>query len=518
MVLLLCSSMIVVACSSNDANDNRLPTIAPTNTARAHATATFIPASSGVVLPRADWDNVDYMYAAMRPEYAADVDEFVYSRRYYIEATLTLGPENAVVQGAQRVRYTNTSPDVLTEIAYRLYPNIADMAGQLRVENLTLNGVAIEPIYENRGQVMSIPIAGGLQPRESVEMTMDFIMVVERGLLPDRFGFASQQFQAFNWHPALSVYDGKEHGWWKNRVYGNHWDPYYGAVGLYEFKITHDKKVLVGMSGVVINTSENADGSVTEHIVTGPMRDNFMVASPVMGKITDEVDGTRVNVLFMPGGERAAEWVMESGIRSLEIFNRIYGHYPYAELDIAQTETGAGGIEYPGIILVDTNFWQNGDPTTELITAHEVAHQWWYGMVGNNQDETPFLDESLASFSEGVYLREAYDDNDERYIAWFFLGSGGTDMTMFRAANDFPNAAYVGTLVYVKGRVFYGQLAEMLGWDTFYAGLNLYFHRMKYKITSPFLILRSFEDVSGIELDAYFREWVGNVTLYSLGG
>lgn len=519
IILLTLLATALLACSSDEDNQGVFPTISPTETARPHATATFVNLSFQEETSVVDWDSVDHMYAAMRPEYTSHVDDFVHTRRYYIEAELILGDENAVISGAQRVHFTNTYDHDLSEIVFRLYPNFADMAGQVRVEHLTLNGEPIEAVYTERDTVMSIPLANGLAPNQSVEIGMGFIMVVERGLLPERFGFSSEQFQAFNWHPALSVYNPEEKTWWKNRLYAHHWDPYYGEIGLYEIKLTHSKDVLVGISGVTIDTTENSDNTITEHIVTGPMRDDFMVASPVMGKITDEVDGITVNVYFMPGGERAAEWVMETGIRSLEIFNRLFGDYPYAELDIAQTETNAGGIEYPGIILVDRNVWQNGSPNTELTTAHEVAHQWWYAMVGNNQDEAPFLDEALASFSEGIYLREAYDDNGERYNTWLqgsrdtlnnFTSNMGQDMTMYRPANSFPSSTYVGVLIYTKGRAFYGELAEMLGWDTLISGLRLYFERMQYKITNPNEILLSLEEVSGQPLGGIFLRCVGD--------
>jgi aminopeptidase N len=237
-----------------------------------------------------------------------------------------------------------------------------------------------------------------------------------------------------------------------------------------------------------------------------------------MGKITDEIDGIVVNVYFLPGGERGAEWVMEVSLRTLEVFNRIFGDYPYAELDIAQTEIAAGGVEYPGIVVVDRNLWDNGSPTTELITAHEVGHQWWYAMVGNNQGEVPWIDESITSYAEGIYLRETYEDDEERYTDWlqsqrnsfnFFLGSGAENLTMNRSTIEFP-PFQVGILIYTKGRIFYSELEEMVGRDVFYQALNNYFLDMKYEITSAYDIMRHFEEASGQDLDAFFYEWVGD--------
>ena len=480
-------ALVVSACGTEASGSGDFPTIAPTETARPHATATFIPQESVSALPEVDWNNVSHMYGAMRPDYTGDVDQFIEGNRYYIDVTLDLGPEAAVISGAQRVRYTNTNEVTLDEVVYRLYPNLADMGGRLRIFNVTLDGEPIEPIYEVRNSVMSIPIEGGLAPGESAEMTMDFIMTVERGINPERFGFEHDQFQAVNWHPTLSVYEGPEKGWWKTRIFTQNNDPYYGAPGLYEIFITHDPDTIIGMSGVTIDTVENEDGTITEHVVTGPMRDNFILAGTTMGKITDEVEGTTVNVYFLPGGERGAEWVMEVSLRSIEVFNDLFGDYPYSEMDVGQTYIAAGGVEYPGIFVVVQSNWNNGSPATENVTAHEAAHQWWYAMVGNNQGETPWLDESLTTYSAAMYLREAYDDNDERYINTiqgqqntfnFFLGSGAQNLTMHRPTVEFP-PFQVGILVYVKGSLFYHELEQMIGREAFEQGVWNYFHDMK---------------------------------------
>lgn len=510
--------VMITACDSEDSEEGRLPPLAPTVTALPHATATFVPPAEKPELSEVDWDDIDNMYLAMRPDYVGDVDQQINANRYYIEAKLELGPEAAIVDGAQRVQYTNETGVTLDEVVYRLYPNLADMGGQIRIFNVTLNGQPVEPVLEVRDSVLSIPVAGGLAPGEVAEMTMEFIMVVERGINPERFGFEHDQFQAVNWHPSLSVWEGPERGWWKTRIDPRNNDPYYSEVAMYEMRLTHSNDVVLATSGITIDTQRNDDGTLTAHIVTGPQRgDNFLVAGTSMGQITDSVDGTTVNVYFLPGGERAASWVMESGLRSIEVFNRIFGDYPYAELDIAQTYIAALGVEYPGIVVVDAAFWLNGSPTTENTTAHEVAHQWWYALVGNNQGEVPWLDESITSYSEGIYLREGYDDEEQRFEAWLqsnresyngYLGIGGTDLTMNRASTEFPPFT-VGVLIYTKGRVFYSELEEMIGREAFYAALQSYFEDMKYKITTPAALLRHFEMASGQELDAFFLEWVG---------
>lgn len=559
-IMMVLALLVLVACGTSDDSNGNLPSIRNTEAPLPPTTPTYVPLQSPESLDSADinWADVEYMYPAMRPEYVGDVDQFVNTQRYYIRAELTFESTLAAIQGTQVVRYTNNTGVELDEIVFRLTSNTASLGSFQRVENVTLNGEPIEPLFEARDSVMVIPVEGGLAPYETAEMSMDFIMVAERGVLPGRVGYTSNQFQAVNWMPVLSVWDGPEDGWWRDRLYGNHWDPYYNEISLWDIELTYPSNALMAISGITIEKTEHDNETITERIVTGPMRDNFLLASTDMGVISDSVDGIRVNVYYMPEGERGASWVLESAIRSLEIFNELWGDYPYVELDVAQTETNAGGIEYSGIILVDRNVWDAGSPTTELVTAHEVAHQWWYGMVGNNQDTTPFLDESLASWSEAIYYRDAYDDNNERYrgqvegdrntfASFSFAYSGDTDM--FRPANDFPNQA-VGLLVYTQGTVFYADLQDQLLTpagrlalqapnisavgstapirrvaiprsyegqsaydlsqpDLMDMALSDYFNRMKYRITEPVEILNSFETVTGQDFDAFFYSYLG---------
>lgn len=83
-------------------------------------------------------------------------------------------------------------------------------------------------------------------------------------------------------------------------------------------------------------------------------------------------------------------------VSALEDFSRRYGPYPYTTYTMALTPGLTGGIEYPG-------FTMQGPNSHGRSTPHEVAHQWFYGLVGNNQGRDPWLDESLATWAEARF-------------------------------------------------------------------------------------------------------------------
>ena len=74
--------------------------------------------------------------------------------------------------------------------------------------------------------------------------------------------------------------------------------------------------------------------------------------------------------------------------------SRRFGPPPYPVINLARLPLGGGGIEYPGSILMLDD--------SRLVTVHEVAHQWFYGMVGNSQVRDPWLDEAFASWAQEV--------------------------------------------------------------------------------------------------------------------
>ena len=151
----------------------------------------------------------------------------------------------------------------------------------------------------------------------------------------------------------------------------------------------------------------------------------------------------------------------------------------------------------------------------EIVIAHEVGHQWFYAMVGNNQVEHPWLDESLTSYTEFVYARawhtqaqaDAYVADFERRYARY-TGTGLPDLPLDLPVEQYSNYAY-GIIVYTKGPLFLVELERQLGRDTVYKMLSDYFHRYQYAVATSTDVEKSFEETSGKDLSALFQKWVG---------
>ncbi len=504
----------LTACAGAASEASGLPTLAPTMTALPPATPTDVPPADPIALPPVNWDDLDRFRAAMRPAFAGDIDAFADRNRYYIEARLTFEDSVAILRGAQRVRYTNHSSDTLNEIVFRLYPNLPALAGRMVVYQTEVNGVPVEAALAERNTALIVPLDTPLTPGASVEITMQFSVAAERGMYASygAFGYQRQVFSGPEWYPVLSVYE-EGRGWWMERATPSG-DAVYSETGLYEVFFTAPDNFVVVMSGTELEAFPAGDGMITHHIVSGPMRDLLVVASPILGKATSYVDDIAVNVYYWPGGEVAAEQVLRIASDAVRIFDEQFGPYPFAELDVAETFNFTG-IEYPGVIIIADRVWKPGDEFLEIATAHEVGHQWFYSVIGNNQVDHPWLDESLTSFTEYVYLREVYGEKrfkdatqSDRDWYNYYKSTGAPDLPL-----NLPVAAYddsnYSVIIYVKGPLFYLELERLLGRERFMDALRLYYQRHRYEVVSSADVLRAFEDATSEDLDAFFYQWVG---------
>lgn len=503
-----------------------LPTLPPTETAAPHATPTFVALPTPPPLPEVAWDDTALFQAAMRPAFTGDVAAFANRNRYYIEATLTLG-DVVTISGAERVRYTNRSQDTLDEVVFRLYPNLDAFSGQMNILGATANGQSIIPVLEERRSVLRVALPDRLAPGETVEISLAFNSAIEMGFTASYGEYSYQQgvYTAPEWYPVLSVYE-EGTGWWIDRARNIQGEQTYTETGLYEVKLTADADMTIVLSGTEIETIDNGDGSLTHHVVSGPMRDSILIGSYSLLKTSGEFDGIAVNVYYwndadnLQRNERAAEAGLRMAIDSLRIFGERFGPYPFNEFDVVQTNTGAGGIEYPGVIVVADAYWNTGSDFFETVVAHEVGHQWFYSLVGNNQVADPFIDESLTSFTEYVYYwntatteREIQEAEDyirrEQSQYNNYLGQGNPDLPLNLSTDGYVGYQYT-LIIYTKGPLFFNELTNSIGRDEMYRVLQEYFRRFRYEVAQIGDILQVFEDVTGRQWDAMFYEWVGD--------
>jgi aminopeptidase N len=148
-----------------------------------------------------------------------------------------------------------------------------------------------------------------------------------------------------------------------------------------------------------------------------------------------------------------------------------------------------------------------------MVAAHEVAHQWWYAVVGSDVLAHPWQDEAMATFSAELYKLKAepafYQGTLMEYRRRVTsleaeIGLQPVDQSVAELASK--TGAY-STVAYLKGDLFLEALRQKIGEKTFNAGLAHYFQTSSYQIAAPADLLNSFENACSCQLDELYQEW-----------
>ncbi len=236
----------------------------------------------------------------------------------------------------------------------------------------------------------------------------------------------------------------------------------------------------------------------------------------------------QVRLLMQPGHERARDRYLRSIKEGIAYYGLWYGPYPYATLTVVDPPDdgeGSGGMEYPTFITGgESGAWQTRWPFSgirgvEIVTVHEYGHQYWYGMVGSNEFEEPWLDEGLNDDSEHRAMSLAYGPRDTAELTG---GLGADSISIAHSEYNFlpnldpirrcawcfaSNASY-NVNSYLKVGLFMAQLKNDFGADTFARAQRAYFQEWSFRHPSTSDFFRVFERVSGRDLSTYRRNLV----------
>lgn len=460
--------------------------------------------------------------AAVLPAFQADGAALGDIPQY--DLSIDIDFNHAKFTGESRVTYTNLEAEVLDSLFFRLYPNGGKSYGNgnLQVEDVEVNGEHVEINLSLDDTVLEVALSEPLDPGDTVQVDMNF-----SGSVPEDFdgqetpaGYGIYNLSAdvlalSGWYPQLAVYD--DEGWNLDSVSAIG-DSVYSDTAFYSVDVSLDDGITLAATGVEVDRKAQNSQTVYQYI-SGPVRDFFMVMSPDFMAASKMVDGTMVNSYYLPGHEQAGEIGLQVAGDSLAVFNQRFGAYPYTELDLIEAPMrNALGVEYPGIMLAVTSLYDDPtQPSFSVTVAHEVAHQWWYSLVGNDVLDEPWLDEALATYSSGVYMQDvlgqpAYEGItaywDDRYAAVVADNLDDLVTEDLKYFEGSPEQKPYSTIVYSKGALALKAIREEIGDKAFFEALQNYYQANKYLIAVSDDLLASFEKSAGSSLDRLYEQWL----------
>ncbi|HML48879.1 MAG TPA: M1 family metallopeptidase [Clostridia bacterium] len=373
-------------------------------------------------------------------------------------------------------------------------------AGGLTLDVVKVNGMAASWSYEDAAQtVLRIETPGWAAGETRV------VRLMYRVRIPNcayRFGHAGDVWTLGNVFPQMALWDGEA---WRLDPYGPIGDPFFHDCANWRVTLRTPPGYRAAGSGSRVRES----GYRT--VFEAPAVREFALVIGKYGSMIEQRAGDTLVRVYAPTAEKA-EACAEIAAQALELFERWYGPYPWPSLDIASVEFPYGGMEYPGLLMIREEAFDQTE-TLARVTAHEIAHQWFYGLVGNDPVREPWLDEALATFSELLYVQ--YTEGDEALrqimeteIAPSRTASANPGLASGSGIEDFGDLYTYGQLVYRRGCAMMWDLYETMGEQTLSKALQGYIAAHAFGLATREDFAQALEAATGKDWHDFLAEYL----------
>lgn len=425
-----------------------------------------------------------------------------------------------VVDVRQKVQYRNETGSPLAELVFHLHPlayetlETAPVAqedypaaypggfdgGRVQLDSVTVAGEAVEPRIE--GSVLRIPLANALREGDSAEVGLVYTLTVPA--CTARYGAGGHSVNLLNAFAIPAIYG--ETGW-RMDAYCAIGDPFVSEMADYRVEISVPEGYGIAATGVA--TSEKSkDGRVTTVFDAPGARDFAAVLSREY--VSAETKVGDVRVISRAATQEGADLALAHAAEAVAVMSATFGPSVYDEIEICSADLLSGGMEYPGLAVISVDLYEAGmERELAYCVAHEVAHQWWYGAVGNDQINEPWMDESLAEYStllvyEQAYGTEGFQSAYRRFIRPRLLHKGLASIPVGQPITSFATNDEYASVVYAKGAAMWHALRQEMGDEAFFAALRTYYDGNTGAIATK----QDLYDALGGDAAAFVEDWL----------
>ena len=390
---------------------------------------------------------------SVRATYDVDAKLNFATRAFSARTTITL--TNASGAGIDRVE--------LNTIAARL--------GSLRLYTVTVDGRGVAARVSD--QTITVPLGGVLPPGGTATIQVPYASTLRSSL------------SGSNWMFTRTNGIASIHRWipWVSRatpfVRPNHGDPFVTPVASsVEVRLTTDRFLRVASTGTRVRISDDLR---VQTLRAEDVRDFVLSAAPDYRWHDATVGDNLIRVAARPGAPASA--MLAAAKRAFTRMEQLLGPYPYRVFTVAQS-AGGYGMEGPGIVWIPTGVAASN---ISYLVTHETAHQWFYGIVGNDQARAPFADEAAA-------------DMVARYVLGARRGSRCSTQTLDRSIYRYSEGCYY-EVVYIQGGNLLDDLRRRMGNTAFWAAMRRYVDEHRFGLAGTKWLLDELQDGSARSFD-----------------
>jgi len=512
-------------------------------------------------------------------------DKLYFQQEVNYKINVSLDDKKHELTGDESLEYINNSPDELTFIWFHIWPNAyknnrTALAKQLIADGNKdfyfasdadrgyINGldfkVNAQPVKKEPHpahiDIVKIILNEPLKPGGKITITTPFHVKIPIGIF-SRLGHINQQYQITQWYPKPAVYD--KYGW-HPMPYLNQGE-FYSEFGTFDVSITLPKNYVVGATGTLVDGEREIawlmkKSDETKLVDFFNPRDTVTPASSSESKtlryqaanvhdfawFTDKRYRVLHDEVELPNSKKKVDcWAMFTNMQgelwrkgAKYVSDAVYyyslwnGDYPYPHATAVDGALSAGGgMEYPMITVIGSS---GSAESLDRVIAHEVGHNWFYGILGSNERDHAWMDEGVNSFNEQRYMEKKYPKDSvssrmQASVGGMQLNIGKllgipdlSEKTLydlgyrFNAVRkldqpcDLHSAEYssinYGTVVYGKTAVVLTYLQTYLGTELYDKCAQAYYEKWKFKHPYPEDMRKVYEEVSGKDLSWFFKE------------
>ncbi|HPG92106.1 MAG TPA: M1 family metallopeptidase [Clostridia bacterium] len=383
--------------------------------------------------------------------------------------------------------------------------------GEINFDKISVDG--IDAAYSISGEdldILEVPLNETLYPGQTVEVEM--IFEIKLANIKHRLGYGDNTVNIGNFFPILCMISNGE---FLTDSYCCNGDPFVSEAANFEVGLILPENYVVGGSGELIAT-EQISGGVKKTFAAKCVRDFALIMSKNFSSIENTIGKTTLTYLYFD--DENYEKNVTVCTQAFEYFNNLFGAYPYSTLTVAQADFCFGGMEYPRFVMVSA---EQESEDYEWSIVHEIAHQWLYGLVGNDQYREAWMDEGLTEFVTLMFFdahsEYGYDMQTEiatmmkSYTTYVDVLSSYLktfDTTMQKPLNEFVSEQEYVYAAYVKGCLMFYDLYDTMGEARFKKALANYIDTNKLEIASPQDMIDSFSLVYGVDLTSWFEAYL----------
>ncbi|MCC6722751.1 MAG: M1 family metallopeptidase [Bacteroidia bacterium] len=473
--------------------------------------------------------------------------------------TAKLNDSTEIITATEVLLYANNSPDTITRLFFRLiqnafqpwsYKDRMDRGGKVynkfgkyekqmlgtQILNLKIEGIETPFVIDNT--LMIVELSQPLLPGKTLKIEMDFKTYFDQGTMRRRMKrYTHNNFKHFDgvhWYPRLAVYD-RKFKWVTDQHLGKE---FYGDFGIYNVELSLPNQYICEASGTLVNKDEVYKNGLREKIdISNFKKPSKTISTPVIPDGTykkwvwmannvhdfafttdptyriGEVEWKGIKCIAIAQEENAWAWQPTAKFMAfiIKTYSEDFGMYEYPKIVAADARDG---MEYP-MITLDGGNW----PGHQYVIAHEIGHNWFFGMVGNNETYRAALDEGFTQFLTAWSIKklsgnELYPNNQDWSIVYAGYINHAINENTARLnihSDHFNSAERHGggySQVYYKTATMLYNLQYVLGDELFINAMKDYFNRWKFCHPYEEDFRNSIINYTKTDLNWFFDNWL----------